>query len=81
MASKSGNKIIAIEEHYFDPEIAALYDDKSGFTGTPIRAKMDDLYDMRIKDMGCVRHRCAGSVAGRTRCAALSMARQRQSWR
>ncbi|MDC3347507.1 amidohydrolase family protein [bacterium] len=51
MASKSGNKIIAIEEHYFDPEIAALYDDKSGFTGTPIRAKMDDLYDMRIKDM------------------------------
>ena len=51
MASKSGNKISAIEEHYFDPEIAALYDDKSGLTGTPIRAKMDDLYDLRIKNM------------------------------
>ena len=51
MASKSGNKIIAIEEHYFDPEIVAEFDDKTGFVGTPIRTKMDDLYDLRIKDM------------------------------
>ena len=51
MASKSGNKIIAIEEHYFDPEIVAEFDDKTGFAGTPIRKKMDDLYDLRIKDM------------------------------
>ena len=49
MASKSGNKISAIEEHYFDPEIAALYDDKSGFTGTPIRAKMDHRFDRRFE--------------------------------
>ena len=51
MASKSGNRIIAIEEHYFDPEIVAEFDDKTGFAGTPIRKKMDDLYDLRIKDM------------------------------
>ena len=51
MASNSGNRIIAIEEHYFDPEIVAEFDKKTSFEGTPIRKRMDDLYDARIKDM------------------------------
>ena len=49
--SNSGNRIIAIEEHYFDPEIVAEFDKKTSFEGTPIRKRMDDLYDTRIKDM------------------------------
>ena len=51
MASTDGNRIIALEEHYFDPSIAEEYNDKTGFAGTPVRKKLDDLYDLRIKEM------------------------------
>ncbi|MEC7488702.1 MAG: amidohydrolase family protein [Pseudomonadota bacterium] len=51
MTSKNGTRIIAIEEHYFDTGIAKEYDDRTGFAGTPVRKKLDDLYDLRIKDM------------------------------
>ena len=51
MASRDGNRIIALEEHYFDPGIAAHYDAKSGFEGTVIRERLDDLEDVRIQQM------------------------------
>lgn len=51
MASRDGYRVIAIEEHYFDPDIAAKYDDKAGFTGTPIRERMDDVDDLRLREM------------------------------
>lgn len=51
MASKAGYRIIALEEHYFDPGIAATFDDKTGFSGTPIRKRLDDVDDMRIREM------------------------------
>lgn len=51
MASKAGYKIIALEEHYFDPGIAAKFNDKVGFAGTPIRKRLDDVDDLRIREM------------------------------
>lgn len=51
MASKAGYRIIALEEHYFDPEIASHFSEKQGFAGTPLRKRLDDLDDMRIKEM------------------------------
>ena len=51
MVSTDGNRIIALEEHYFDPSIADEYNDKTSFSGTLIRKKLDDLYDIRIKEM------------------------------
>ena len=51
MTSKAGYRIIALEEHYFDPEIAEKFNDRQGFVGTPIRQRMDDLDDMRIREM------------------------------
>tara|TARA_B100000686_G_C16769484_1_gene964102 strand:+ start:357 stop:1316 length:960 start_codon:yes stop_codon:yes gene_type:complete len=54
MVSKNGERIIALEEHYFDAEIAAQFDDKLSFAGTKLREKLDDLFDIRIKDMDAV---------------------------
>ena len=51
MASKAGYRIIAIEEHYFDPEIASHFNDRQGFVGSPIRARLDDLDDQRLREM------------------------------
>ncbi len=51
MASKAGTRIIALEEHYFDPGIAAKFNDKVGFAGTPIRKRLDDVDDLRIREM------------------------------
>ena len=79
MASKSGNRIIAIEEHYFDPEIVAEFDDKTGFAGTPIRKKMDDLYDLRIKDMDAFVSTYRSCRRGR-RGFSVSMGKKPRSW-
>jgi predicted TIM-barrel fold metal-dependent hydrolase len=51
MTSKAGYRIIALEEHYFDPEIAARFSEKQGFAGTPIRDRLDDVDDRRIREM------------------------------
>lgn len=51
VASKEGYRVVALEEHYFDPEIAARFDPKARFGGTRIRELLDDLEETRIADM------------------------------
>ena len=51
MASSDGYRVIALEEHYFDPGIAAKYDPRTGFEGKPVRKRLDDLDDLRIREM------------------------------
>jgi predicted TIM-barrel fold metal-dependent hydrolase len=52
MATSSGEQIIAIEEHYWDPNLVAQYAeaDKAGGAGK-LRPKLEDLYDERIAEM------------------------------
>src|SRR5262245_27803837 len=40
--------VVALEEHYYDPDIAALYEDQRN---TPLRQRLDDLGDLRIREM------------------------------
>lgn len=54
MASKDGHRVIALEEHYFDAGIAARYDAQTGFDGKPVRKRLDDIDDLRIKEMDAV---------------------------
>ena len=42
--------IIALEEHYWDPEVAEVFDGQEGRAG-PLRLRLDDLGDLRIKEM------------------------------
>ena len=51
MATKGGSRVIAIEEHYFDVELAALFSGRDVRTPPPIRERMNDLGTLRIKDM------------------------------
>jgi len=51
MATTGGSKVIAIEEHYFDTELAALFSGRDVRTPPPIREKMNDLGAIRLKDM------------------------------
>lgn len=52
MATSSGEQVIAIEEHYWDPSLVAHYagTDATGGAGA-LRPKLEDLYDQRIAEM------------------------------
>jgi predicted TIM-barrel fold metal-dependent hydrolase len=52
MATSSGEQVIAIEEHYWDPALVAHYarTDATGGAGA-LRPKLEDLYDQRIAEM------------------------------
>jgi len=52
MATSSGEQVIAIEEHYWDPALVAHYSgtDATGGAGA-LRPKLEDLYDQRIAEM------------------------------
>ncbi len=51
MTSSTGTRIIALEEHYFDAAIAEQFNPRQGFSGTPIRERLDDLGERRIREM------------------------------
>ncbi len=51
MSSKEGYRVIALEEHYFDAEVASYYDSRAGFAGSEIRTRLDDVDDLRIAEM------------------------------
>ena len=51
MASKDDAQIIAIEEHYFDQELAAHFEGRNDIKAPPIRERLDDLGDLRLKEM------------------------------
>lgn len=50
MASDSKPFVIALEEHYYDPEVAATFDGPEG-RAPEIRRRLDDLGELRLKEM------------------------------
>lgn len=46
----AGKYTIALEEHYYDPELAATFDGPEG-RATEIRRRLDDLGELRIREM------------------------------
>lgn len=51
MTILSGERVIAIEEHYYDPELVALYTGVDARTGGWVREKLEDVGEARIKSM------------------------------
>ena len=51
MATKDGSKIIAIEEHYFDTELSDMFTGRDVRTPPQIRERMNDLGELRLKEM------------------------------
>lgn len=50
MAAEGTPLVIALEEHYYDPELAATFDGPEG-RAVEIRRRLDDLGDLRLKEM------------------------------
>src|SRR5499426_2586049 len=50
MAPEGKPFVIALEEHYYDPEVAATFDGPEG-RAPEIRRRLDDLGDLRLKEM------------------------------
>ncbi len=48
MATKRGQQVIAIEEHYWDPELSERYERADGGA---LRGKLEDLGEQRLKNM------------------------------
>jgi 2,3-dihydroxybenzoate decarboxylase len=49
--TKEKHRVIAIEEHYYDKELAALFTGLDGKTGGRLREKLEDLGELRLKEM------------------------------
>jgi predicted TIM-barrel fold metal-dependent hydrolase len=50
MASEGKPLVIALEEHYYDPEVAKTFDGPEG-RAPEIRRRLDDLGELRLKEM------------------------------
>src|SRR5438105_15237480 len=50
MASEGKPFAIALEEHYYDPELAATFDGPEG-RAPETRRRLDDLGELRLKEM------------------------------
>jgi len=51
MATSQNQRVIAIEEHYYDQELAALFTGLDGRTGGRLRERLEDLGELRLKEM------------------------------
>jgi len=51
MTVLDGQRVIAIEEHYYDPELVALYTGVDAKTGGWVREQLEDIGEARIKSM------------------------------
>ena len=51
MATSDGSRVIAIEEHYFDPALSALFTGRDVRTPPPIRDRLLDVGAIRLKEM------------------------------
>ncbi|MCY4547520.1 MAG: amidohydrolase family protein [Defluviicoccus sp.] len=51
MATADGSRVIAIEEHYFDPELAALFAGRDDRMPPPIRDRLLDVGALRLAEM------------------------------
>src|SRR5262245_65840572 len=49
MAPEGKPFVIALEEHYYDPEVAATFDGPEG-RAPEIRRRLDDLGELRLKE-------------------------------
>ncbi len=51
MATADGSRVIAIEEHYFDPELAALFAGRDDRMPPPIRERLLEVGALRLAEM------------------------------
>ena len=51
MTTQAKHRVIAIEEHYYDKELAALFTGLDGRTGGKLRERLEDLDALRLKEM------------------------------
>jgi predicted TIM-barrel fold metal-dependent hydrolase len=51
LVSVAGHRVIAIEEHYIDPAVRALFSGIDARVGPPIMRKLEDLTEQRLADM------------------------------
>ncbi len=51
MATRDGSKVIAIEEHYFDPDLPELFTGRDVRTPPQISERLSDLGALRLKEM------------------------------
>ncbi len=51
MATKRGQQVIAIEEHYWDPELAEHFSASDAGGPSALREKLEDLGELRLKEM------------------------------
>ncbi len=51
MATADGSRVIAIEEHYFDPELAALFAGRDDRMPPPIKERLLDVGALRLAEM------------------------------
>ena len=51
MTILDGQQVIAIEEHYYDPEVVATFEGASSRVGDFVRDRLNDVADLRIKEM------------------------------
>jgi 2,3-dihydroxybenzoate decarboxylase len=51
MTSSNKTQVIALEEHYFDAEVATHYRGKDGKQPAFLRERLDDLGELRLKEM------------------------------
>lgn len=51
MTTQAGQRVIAIEEHYYDKELAALFTGLDGRTGGKLRERLEDVGALRLREM------------------------------
>ena len=51
MASESGMRVIALEEHYWDREVASHYTGRDGSRSPDLLERLFDLGELRLKEM------------------------------
>lgn len=51
MTTQAKQRVIAIEEHYYDKELAGLFTGLDGRTGGKLRERLEDLDALRLKEM------------------------------
>jgi 2,3-dihydroxybenzoate decarboxylase len=51
IGANMGQRIIAIEEHYSDPELASTFDKRDASKAPHVRSRLDDIGALRIREM------------------------------
>ena len=51
MATETGQQVIAIEEHYLDPEVSQHFQGRDNARAPAIVERLEDLGELRLKEM------------------------------